>query len=187
AVNPKKQQLGGCLGQVKEGKEKEAKSILLERVGGGDDHVVARGSLLPNRRDDLHRVLESGRTRAAQDVRPQLDDAAQQDEIPTRVILSARKQQRLIRFEPLAKLGLLVSELRESGEQQRAIQHGDSLGGGGIDRQRGSEDEGAIRAGLDVSGALRPLCEGENPCRRRATSEIEPLARRDSIGARERN
>src|SRR5678815_1146343 len=32
AVNPKKQQLGGCLGQVKEGKEKEAKSILLERV-----------------------------------------------------------------------------------------------------------------------------------------------------------
>src|SRR4029079_808226 len=128
AVNPKKQQLGGCLGQVKEGKEKEAKSILLERVGGGDDHVVARGSLLPDRRDDLHRVLESGRTRAAQDVRPQLDDAAQQDEIPARVILGAREEERFVRLEPLAELGLLVSELRESGEQQRSIQHGNALG-----------------------------------------------------------
>ena len=129
AVQAEEQQLRRRLGEMEQREEEEAHSRLVGGVDGREKRGLANGPLFANRRDDLHRVLQPRRSGAAQHVDPQLDDAPQKHEIPSRFVFGRREEQIVVGAKPVAKLGLLVAEHSETGEEQGAVERGDALVG----------------------------------------------------------
>lgn len=184
-VQPKQQELGSRFGEMKEREEKEAHARLVAGVDGCEEGVLANGPLLADRCDDLHRVLEARWAGAAKELEPELDDAPQEDEVPARGVFACGEEQVVVHPEPVSELGLLVSKQREAGQEKRAVEGSDALEG--LDRQRGSENERTVGAGLDVSRPLRLLLGGQQNRRRGRALEVEPFTRRDDVRAGERH
>ena len=126
-VQAKEQQLGRGFGEMEEREGVEAHPRLVRRIHSREEFGFAHRAVFADRRNDLHRVFEARRPGTAKHVRPQLHDAAQQDEIPARFVLGARKEQLFVGAEPGPELGLLVPELSEPAEEQCAVQRRNAL------------------------------------------------------------
>src|SRR5512143_3311997 len=64
-VQSEEEQLGGCLGQMEEREDVEAHARFVGGVDGAEERRLADWAFLANRGDNLHGVLETGRTGAA--------------------------------------------------------------------------------------------------------------------------
>jgi len=179
AVQTEEQQLSRGLCQMEQREDVEAHARLVGRVHRSEEHRLTHGALFANRRDDLHRVLETRGASSAENVRPELDDAAKQVEIPALGVLGRGEEDSLVGAKPIAELCLLMCELRETSQQQRAIQRGRPFVR--LERERGGQDESSIGAGFNVRRALGLLFAGQDGGGRRGAVEIEPLRRRDDV------
>src|ERR1051325_4910130 len=76
-VQPEEQKLRRSIRDMVQRKEEKAQRHVLGLVETLERLALAIGSHLADRRDELHRVVEAGRTGAVQDFRPELDHAPQ--------------------------------------------------------------------------------------------------------------
>src|SRR6185437_6574701 len=105
AVQPKEQQLGRRFGEMKEREQEEAHTRVVARVDGGEERWFAQRTLLADRCDDLHRMLEAGWARASKELKPQLGDPSQERQIPARRILARGEEQLVVDAQPVSEFG----------------------------------------------------------------------------------
>src|SRR4051812_17316473 len=135
SMQTEEQQIGRRFSEMEEAEEMESQPRLFLLRDFGDESGFTVRPLFPDRGDDFHGASESGRAVPAEDMGPELDDAAEEYGIPT-LVRSDRWEDRATEDQqPLLEVAGSISDASERGQHERPVENRGVLARVGVDGQ----------------------------------------------------